>query len=378
MSADPAEFTQFFLDLLDLCAVIPGARVPPGASDPELAALEAELEYPLPADLRTALSLCDGLEAPELAGPGSDAGLLSVAGIRERWRSLRELDGAADRRLLPIADDNGVLRYLVLIPGSKHFGAVATWDSDGDAWGVVRGKPVASLRALLEKALPKLQKKLPKGLPIIPGFARGAAPDPDTLAGIIAGLQASLKRHQPIDDRLQLFARDPALLTAILDALLRAGAPLLALAEHHPHVAQVAARLDAGLLLAALTRYEPVATPHEPRLLLDWSAHLDDITAALVARSAPRSRRAETPPRRSAPSASPRARRHASPEPGEGGRCTGRRRRAVAGHKRFRSNSRTQRFPPLDDMAPGALKWPSSCPRGPKGCSPESLRSRIK
>ncbi|WP_434420117.1 SMI1/KNR4 family protein [Nannocystis pusilla] len=278
------EFSQFFLDLLDLCAVNPAARVPPGASEADLAALEAELEFPLPADLRTALLLSDGLEAPELAGPGSDAGLLSVAGIRERWRFVRGLDDSADRRLLPIADDNGVLRYLVLIPNSKHFGAVATWDSDGDAWGVVGGKPVPSLRALLEKALPKLQKKVPKGMPVIPGFARGAVPEPDDLAAIVTGLQTSVKKHKPVDDRLLLFARNEALLTAIVDALLRAGAPLLALAEHHEYVARVAGRVDAGLLLAALAKYEPVAAPHAPRLLLDWSGHLDDIAAALIAR----------------------------------------------------------------------------------------------
>ncbi|MFY0535872.1 hypothetical protein [Nannocystis pusilla] len=132
----------------------------------------------LPADLRTALLLSDGLEAPELAGPGSDAGLLSVAGIRERWRFVRGLDDSADRRLLPLADDNGVLRYLVLIPNSKHFGAVATRDSDGDAWGVVAGKPVPSLRALLEKALPKLQKKCPRACPSSPGSPAAPCPTP--------------------------------------------------------------------------------------------------------------------------------------------------------------------------------------------------------
>ncbi|MCY1009974.1 hypothetical protein OV079_31315 [Nannocystis pusilla] len=111
------------------------------------------------------------------------------------------------------------------LPGSKHFGAVATWDSDGDAWGVVLGKPVPTLRALLEKALPKLQKKVPRGMPIIPGFARGALPDADALAAIVTGLRTSVKKHKPVDDRLLLFARNPALLPRLRGHVPIDGAP---------------------------------------------------------------------------------------------------------------------------------------------------------
>lgn len=285
-SDDTSDFPGFFGELLDVCAMLPSARLPPGASEQQMAALEAELGFALPDDLRAALRLCDGLEAPEIAGSGSDAGLLSTAAIAERWRFQRELDGSVDPRLLPIADDNGVLKYLVLIPGSKHFGAVGTWDSDGDAWGDIRAnKLIPGFRALLERALVKLRKKIPKGFPVLAGFARGELPGADEIAEILAALKKTVKRAA-VGDRLAVFARNQALLTTLVEGLLRAAPQAVAEVDHTQWIAQAARTGDVALILDALVRHPPTSPNYGPKLLAGWDEHLDDLLTTLVVRDA--------------------------------------------------------------------------------------------
>lgn len=282
-SQEPIE--SLFRRLLDLCAMAdPNLELAAGATDAQLAKLEAALGFALPADLAAILRVSNGVTSSELHAEG----FLSLDELLEQWRFHYEPTppmepSTEDRRLVPICNDSSVITYLVATPGAKHEGALALWDNDGDSWGDTSERVAPSLRAHLEKQEAKARKSLPKGVPLIEGFAFGAEPSPAQVDALVTALAA---KKGAIHNELGSLTRNRAVGRAVLEGLLRLPkVDLFAHEDNHAQLAALADVIDVELLLAGLDRYTKVKSKtSDGRFLEGWIGATYDIVAHLVAR----------------------------------------------------------------------------------------------
>ncbi len=121
--------------------------------------LEGLLGMKLPAAIRAVWERTDGLGLPGLLGEG----LASAAQMKELWLFHFGPEGVhqtADRRFLPLGDDNGTHALLVLVPGHAHEGAVVRWDHDGDSLDELDDVIAPSFTALFGRERDRLGRVL--------------------------------------------------------------------------------------------------------------------------------------------------------------------------------------------------------------------------
>lgn len=272
----PVDATQTFFDTAAMADA--SATFPPGASEAELAELEASLGFALEPSLRRTLALANGCSVAGVFGEG----LLPTSQILEQWKQFDD-----PRPLLPFSHDSGVLAYLVLEPG-KHFGAVAEWDHDGDAWGEF-DKPVAkSFDEFLLKQVKTLKAGLPKGLPIIPGLWKPGATIPTEVQGPLeAAVLKAAGKGDDISTFVKVLSRAPAAQAQLMERVLATHpATFLALEEHEELLASLVTSLDVDIVLEALAQRTEAPRTRFQGLLADFSLDLEAVMVGLLGRNA--------------------------------------------------------------------------------------------
>ena len=270
--------------ILDITAMTdPNVEVPPPATAEQLAAVEAALGFPLPAALRAMLEVSNGATVALFADEGS---VMSTSEMIEQIAFCNSaVQHADDQKLVPFARNSDTFAFYVDTPGHKRRGVIGHWNPDGESFGDLY-KPLArSVEELLTKRHAKLQRQLPKGMPIVTGFAFGALPSRETLDQMIAALKTA---KGAIDHKLNVFAGNRPMLRALVEGVLEGG-NFLAYEVHDEILASLADEIDLDVVLRAFRK----RTLKERRAFVGryfdgWTIHLDNLMTTLIARDAAR------------------------------------------------------------------------------------------